>query len=102
MLTKSGQHELAAQTWATLAGRWQAEAERLAAELDRLQEKRRDADGSLEDAMNGPEPSPVPERHAPPLAPPVPEGVVRPFVSVLIPTYNRARLLTDALESVLL
>jgi glycosyltransferase involved in cell wall biosynthesis len=39
-------------------------------------------------------------RHIPRIDP-VPEGVHRPFWSVMIPTYNRPKLLTETLESVL-
>jgi cellulose synthase/poly-beta-1,6-N-acetylglucosamine synthase-like glycosyltransferase len=36
-----------------------------------------------------------------PVIPPVPEGVSRPFWSVMIPTFNCARFLRTTLESVL-
>ena len=39
-------------------------------------------------------------RHIPRIDP-VPEGVHRPFWSVMIPTYNRPKMLTETLESVL-
>jgi hypothetical protein len=46
-------------------------------------------------------PSPLQLRGAIPSIDPVPAGVVRPFFSVMIPTYNRSAYLRQTLESVL-
>jgi len=44
---------------------------------------------------------PTPQPAPPPAIPPVPEGVARPFWSVMIPTYNAGEFLEIALKSVL-
>src|SRR5690242_8065474 len=48
-----------------------------------------------------PVPSPKSLRDGIPEIPPVPEDVLRPFWSVMIPTFNSARFLRATLESVL-